>query len=119
MRCMPQVVVRITDAQLAWLEGQVEQFRPKSVVVRDLIDSAMKGVDTFANLSAYHVGAGNLSNLQPKAQLPNEATNPIVPIAKSSSEPGEDFSLGEGVGKGSGETPRKPRFLLSRPCLLN
>ena len=48
---MPQVVVRITDAQMAWLEGQVEQFRPKSVVVRELIDSAMKGVDTFVTLT--------------------------------------------------------------------
>ena len=50
MLCMPQVVVRITDTQMAWLEGQVEQFRPKSVVIRDLIDSAMKGVDTTFTL---------------------------------------------------------------------
>ena len=50
MLCMPQVVVRITDTQMAWLEGQVEQFRPKSVVIRDLIDSAMKGVDTPVTL---------------------------------------------------------------------
>ena len=48
---MPQVVVRITDAQMAWIESQVQQFRPKSVVVRDLIDSAMKGVDTPVTLT--------------------------------------------------------------------
>ena len=56
---MPQVVVRITDAQMAWLEGQVEQFRPKSVVVRELIDSAMKGLDTSGTIPAYRVGARN------------------------------------------------------------
>ena len=48
---MPQVVVRVTDDQLAWLEGQVQQFRPKSVVVRDLIDSAMQGVDKPVTLT--------------------------------------------------------------------
>ena len=76
---MPQVVVRITDAQMAWIESQVEQFRPKSVVVRDLIDSAMKGVDTFANVPTCRAGAGHQYGVDRKPPLqfpPNlEVTN--------------------------------------------
>ena len=81
--CMPQVVVRITDAQMAWLEGQVEQFRPKSVVIRDLIDSAMKGLHEGARLSAYHVGAGHQNGVagKPPLQFPPdlEVTSPPAP----------------------------------------
>ena len=47
---MPQVVVRITNEQMAWLDSQVGQFRPKSVVVRDLIDSAMRNLDMGCTL---------------------------------------------------------------------
>ena len=91
--CMPQVVVRITDTQMAWLEGQVEQFRPKSVVIRDLIDSAMKGLHEGARLSAYHVGAGNTYSYEkPPLQFPPDlevtptpASTEAVPSKKKNS----------------------------------
>ena len=61
-----QINVRITEEQLLWLESQVKPFRNKSAVIRDLIDSQMKGVDSVATLSAYHVGAGpQQGNLRP------------------------------------------------------
>ena len=66
---MPQVVVRITDAQMAWIEGQVEQFRPKSVVVRELIDSAMKGVDTVGTIPTCRAGAGHQSDTTQRLPL--------------------------------------------------
>ena len=69
MHCMPQVVVRITDAQMAWIESQVEQFRPKSVVVRDLIDSAMKGVDTVGTIPTCRAGAGHQSDTTQRLPL--------------------------------------------------
>ena len=63
---VPQINVRITEDQLIWLSSQVKPFRNKSAVIRDLIDSSIKGVDEVASLSAYHVGAGpQQGNLRP------------------------------------------------------
>ena len=63
---VPQINVRITEDQLIWLSSQVKPFRNKSAVIRDLIDSSIKGVDEVASLSACHVGAGpQQGNLRP------------------------------------------------------
>ena len=63
---VPQINVRITDQQLLWLKSEVKPFRNKSAVIRDLIDSKIRGLDGFASLSAYHVGAGpQQGNLRP------------------------------------------------------
>ena len=63
---VPQINVRITEDQLIWLSSQVKPFRNKSAVIRDLIDSKIQGLDGFASLSAYHVGAGpQQGNLRP------------------------------------------------------
>jgi hypothetical protein len=63
---VPQINVRITEEQLSWLSSEVRPFRNKSAVIRDLIDSSIKGVDEVASLSAYHVGAGpQQGNLRP------------------------------------------------------
>ena len=63
---VPQINVRITEEQLSWLSSEVRPFRNKSAVIRDLIDSKIRGLDGFASLSAYHVGAGpQQGNLRP------------------------------------------------------
>ena len=36
---MPSVSLRLTDAQVSWLDAQTRQFRNRSDVLRDLIDS--------------------------------------------------------------------------------
>ena len=48
---LPRITLAVTHEQLAWLNDQTAPLRNKSVVVRDLIDSAMKGVDTFVTLT--------------------------------------------------------------------
>ena len=55
---MPSVHLRISQEQLDWLDSQVKPYRTRSVIIRDLIDLGIKGVDNIATLSAYHVGAG-------------------------------------------------------------
>ena len=76
---MPQVVVRITDDQLVWLEGQVQQFRSKSVIVRDLIDSAMKGVDTSCTLTeratAFPQRKGGASEVSSSTSIKENTSN--------------------------------------------
>ena len=47
---MPQIVVRIADDQMAWLESQTRPFHTKSDVVRDLIHTAAQGLTPSANL---------------------------------------------------------------------
>ena len=47
---LPKISVTVTQEQLDWLNSQVRPLSNKSVVVRDLIDSAMKPLDTPATL---------------------------------------------------------------------
>lgn len=47
---MPSVSLRLTDAQVSWLDAQTRQFRNRSDVMRDLIDSQMGNLDTFGTL---------------------------------------------------------------------
>ena len=42
---MPSVSLRLTDAQVSWLDAQTRQFRNRSDVMRDLIDSQMGNLD--------------------------------------------------------------------------
>ena len=48
---LPKVSVTLTHEQLDWVNSQVKPLSNKSVVIRDLIDSAMKGVDTSCTLT--------------------------------------------------------------------
>ena len=111
---VPQINVRITDQQLLWLESQVRPFRNKSAVIRDLIDSKIRGLDGFASLSAYHVGAGpQQGNLRPltgnkpslkqpegepealqEQQLPPHQTEAVSPSAQ---EPDHEKNIYKGV----------------------
>jgi len=47
---MPSVSLRLTDSQVSWLDAQTRQFRNRSDVVRDLIDSQMGNLDTSGTL---------------------------------------------------------------------
>ena len=47
---MPSVSLRLTDDQVSWLDAQTRQFRNRSDVVRDLIDSQMGNLDTSGTL---------------------------------------------------------------------
>ena len=95
---MTAVTVRLTPEQSHWLESQCSQFHKKSAVIRDLIDSAMQGVDTLANLPAYRVGAGYSSNLQTKAQRENEADQASASHIQPPSENFENPSPSVGQG---------------------
>ena len=47
---MPSVSLRLTDAQVLWLDAQTKQFRNRSDVLRDLIDSQMGNLDSPGTL---------------------------------------------------------------------
>ena len=47
---MPSVSLRLTDAQVLWLDAQTRQFRNRSDVLRDLIDLQMRNLDTPGTL---------------------------------------------------------------------
>ena len=47
---MPSVSLRLTDAQVSWLDAQTKQFRNRSDVLRDLIDSQMGNLDSPGTL---------------------------------------------------------------------
>ena len=111
---MTAVTVRLTPEQSHWLESQCSQFHKKSAVIRDLIDSAMQGVDTSTKLPAYRVGAGYSSNLQTKAQHENEAdqasASHIQPPSKNFENPSPSVSQGgDRVGMESEEGKSKGR----------
>ena len=106
---MPQLVVRITSEQLTWLEAQTAEFRPKSVVVRDLIDTARQGLTGGVTYPrTVSVREPHIGNQQAQAHLPNEAD-----LVRSASEDEKFLSLvpppvvGDGVGRESEGTPRK------------
>jgi len=42
---MPSVSFRLTDAQVSWLDAQTKEFRNRSDVLRDLIDSNIEKLD--------------------------------------------------------------------------
>ena len=47
---MPSVSLRLTDAQVSWLDAQTRQFRNRSDVLRDLIDSQIGNLDSPGTL---------------------------------------------------------------------
>ena len=47
---MPSVSLRLTDAQVSWLDAQTRQFRNRSDVLRDLIDLQMGNLDSPGTL---------------------------------------------------------------------
>ena len=55
---MPSVSLRLTDAQVSWLDAQTRQFRNRSDVLRDLIDSQIGNLDTSVTLGTASTEGG-------------------------------------------------------------
>lgn len=79
--------------------------------------NGLTGVDTVSRLPAYRVGAGTSGNegTESVSSLPSGNCQPekavslkVVEVGCSSKVSSKTHTLGEGVGKGSGGTPRKP-----------
>ena len=101
---MPTVAVRLTPEQNAWLDAQTRPFRGKSVVVRDLIDSArlpLASLTEGSRLPAYCVGAGT-QETAPTSRLGSSQTFPAeaVDTAGVASAPKEISPLPEPLKKG-------------------
>ena len=124
---VPQINVRITDQQLLWLESEVKPFRNKSAVIRDLMDSKMKGLDDVAKLATCSAGAGppqgNLRPLtgnkpslkQPESEAEMVASQQLPPphieaVPFSAQEPDHKKNIYKGVkNEIKVEKARKPR----------
>ena len=55
---MPSVSLRLTDAQVSWLDAQTRQFRNRSDVLRDLIDLQMSQLDSPVTLGTASTEGG-------------------------------------------------------------
>ena len=96
---MPRIHLVLSDVQCQWLETNSDSLRTKSAIIRDLIDSEIRRLDTEPKISAYHVGAGekDLKGLEVQSSILPKKTLPLG-------------DLGESVGRESEGTPRKPPF---------
>jgi len=79
---MPQIVVRITDDDSAWLDSQTRPFHTKSAVVRDLIHTARQGVDRPFTLGK--PSAETAAKPEQEKVLPLKAVTIEQPINKRS-----------------------------------
>ena len=105
---MPRIHLVLSDVQYKWLETHSDSLRTKSAIIRDLIDSKIKGLDATPRLSAYHVGAGE--------KVLKEVSEVQTSILPKKTLPLGD--LGESVGREHEGTPRKPPFEKRIPNLL-
>ena len=86
---MPSVSLRLTDAQVSWLDAQTRQFRNRSDVMRDLIDSQMGNLDTPVTLIKPSPEGGKVLSL--KTPIPKQS--PIsnnIPFGGSKGEEKRD-----------------------------
>ena len=76
---LPRITLAVTPEQLAWLNDQTAPLRNKSVVVRDLIDSAMQGVDTSVTLTeratAFPQRKGGASEVSSSTSIKENTSN--------------------------------------------
>ena len=87
---MPSVSLRLTDAQVSWLDAQTRQFRNRSDVMRDLIDSQMGNLDTPVTLgTASTEGAKPLPSNTPISKETPISNN--TPIGGSKGEEKKDL----------------------------
>ena len=102
---MPRIQLNISDQHRLWIQSQTSEYFGISDVIRGLLDDAMGKrviplhmVDRSDTLPAYRVGAGDKETPQESAvsASSSEISNPPV------------SSSGDGVGRESEGTPRKP-----------
>ena len=86
---MPSVSLRLTDAQVSWLDAQTRQFRNRSDVLRDLIDSQIGKLD-----SPFTLGTASTEGGKPfPSNTPISKETPIsnnTPIGGSKGEEKKD-----------------------------
>ena len=113
MSYMPkrQVNCRIPEELLADLDAAKPDYLDRNSFVCLLLATAL---DRGPKLPAYRVGAGYHQQVQVTAtgstHQPAEAVESLPVETVSIPTPPCDGVLGDGVGMGSGETPRKPPF---------
>ena len=104
---MAQLNFSIPDPLLDRIDAAKPDYLDRKGFLCLLLDKALTG---GCNLPAYCVGAGTSSNAATKAQPTNEATSetPVASKGLETSIHPTDISLGDGVGRESEGTPRKP-----------
>jgi hypothetical protein len=112
---MAQLNFQVPDDLLHRIDSVKPNYLDRKGFLCLLLDQALTGV---SKLPAYCVGAGTSSNLQTQADPPNEASSAELP-SFSLPEFVDGFppraDLGDGVGRESEGTPRKPPFTFSVP----
>ena len=81
---MPQIVVRISDDQMDWLNAQTRPFYTKSDVVRDLIHTATQGIDTSCTLGK--PSRETAAEPEEGEVLPSKAVKQVNELVSSSSK---------------------------------
>ena len=95
---LPKISVTVTQEQLDWLNSQVKPLSSKSVVVRDLIDSAIKPLDRGVTLterataSTQEGGASVVSSSS--SSITNKSINRFIKSLQPSLQCHEDLILG-------------------------
>ena len=95
---MKRINLSVPDDMYDDIVAQKPRHKTLSAFCLDIIADRVDGV---TNLSAYHVGAGN-------EQLSQKAVSAVESVVQEKSFPPLDGDLGEGVGRESEGTPRKP-----------
>ena len=95
---MKRINLSVPDDMYDDIVAQKPRHKTLSGFCLDIIADRVDGVP---NLSAYHVGAGN-------EQLSQKAVSAVESVVQEKSFPPLDSDLGEGVGRESEGTPRKP-----------
>ena len=103
--------VRISDKHKAWIDSQTDELFKTPDLIRGLIDDKMgirvlplRRLDTAPTIAAYPVRCGT-HNGETQPVLGSE---PAVISSDENFSPDSELSFGDGVGKESEETPRKP-----------
>ena len=114
---MPKFTLILSDSHLNWLKANSSNLRTKSAIIRDLIESEMRILDSEGRLPAYRVGAGEQFSKEESQKLLLEEIN--HPSNFSSKKIFPPFGLlGESVGREHEGPPRKPPFEKRIPNLL-
>jgi len=103
---MPKFALILSDSHWKWLNKNSNSLRTKSAIIRDLIESEMRSLDTEVTLPAYRVGAGKELSKEERKKLLLEEINQPSPQKIFPPQSG----LGDGIGREREGTPRKPPF---------
>lgn len=96
----------LSGDQKAWLESQATGLRNKSMIIRDLIDTARQGLQPVLD----YAPTVSVREAQGQTQSVVQPETAVQPAQEEISPPPIGPFLGDGVGSGESErrTPRKP-----------